>query len=50
MSHHNEKPVEMADPSTGNNLAMMTARITVATRRSIALHAAVMTKGKASPP
>jgi hypothetical protein len=37
----------MADPSTGNNLAMTTARTVVATRISIALHIATMTKGKA---
>jgi hypothetical protein len=37
----------MADPGKGNNLAMMTARTTVATRINIALHTAPMTKGKA---
>jgi surfactin synthase thioesterase subunit len=47
MSRHDEKPVEMAGPSIGNNLAMTTARTTVETRISIALHAAMMTKGKA---
>jgi hypothetical protein len=46
-SRHDEKPVEMADPSIGNNLAMTTARTTTATRISITLHAAAMTKGKA---
>jgi hypothetical protein len=46
-SRHDEKPVEMAGPSIGNNLAMMMARITAATRISIALHAAAMKKGKA---
>jgi hypothetical protein len=46
-SHHDEKPVEMADPSKGNNLAMTTARTAAATRISIALHTAAMTKGKA---
>jgi hypothetical protein len=46
-SHHDEKPVEMAGPSIGNNLAMTTAHTTAATRISIALHAAAMTKGKA---
>jgi hypothetical protein len=46
-SRHDEKPVEMAGPSIGNNLAMRTARTTSATRISIALHAAAMTKGKA---
>jgi hypothetical protein len=37
----------MAGPSIGNNLAMTMARTTAATRISIALHAAAMTKGKA---
>jgi hypothetical protein len=46
-SHHNVKPVGMADPGIGNHLAMMTACITTATRINIALHAAVMTKGRA---
>jgi hypothetical protein len=46
-SRHDEKPVEMVDPSEGNNLAMTTACTAAATRISIALHAAVMTKGKA---
>jgi hypothetical protein len=46
-SRHDEKPVEMAGPCIGNHLAMMTARTTAATRISIALHAAAMTKGKA---
>jgi hypothetical protein len=46
-SHHDEKPVKMVDPSKGNNLAMMMAHTTAATRISIALHAAAMTKGKA---
>jgi hypothetical protein len=46
-SRHDEKPVEMAGPSIGNNLAMTTACTAVATRISIALHAAVMTMGKA---
>jgi hypothetical protein len=46
-SRHNVKPVEMAGPSIGNHLAMMTARTAAATKISIALHAAVMTKGKA---
>jgi uncharacterized protein with ACT and thioredoxin-like domain len=44
---HDEKPVEMADPSIGNNLAMTTACTAAATRISIALPAAAMTKGKA---
>jgi hypothetical protein len=47
MSRHDEKPVEMADPSKGNNLAMTTMRTTTAIRISIALHAAAMTKGNA---
>jgi hypothetical protein len=47
MSRHDEKLVEMADPSKGNNLAMMTACTAAATRISIALHIAAMTKGKA---
>jgi hypothetical protein len=47
-SHHDEKPVEMADPSKGNSLGMTTACTVVATRISIALPAAMMTKGKAS--
>jgi hypothetical protein len=46
-SRHDEKPVKMAGPSIGNNLAMMTAHTTAATRISIALHAPAMTKGKA---
>jgi hypothetical protein len=36
----------MADPSKGNNLAMMTARTAATTRINIALHTAAMTKGK----
>jgi hypothetical protein len=46
-SRHDEKPVVMADPSKENNLAMTTAFTAAVTRISIALHAAVMTKGKA---
>jgi hypothetical protein len=46
-SCHDEKPVEMADPSKGNNLAMMMACTAAATRISITLPAAAMTKGKA---
>jgi hypothetical protein len=46
-SQHDVKPVEMVGPSTGNYLAMMTARIAMATRISIALHATAMTKGRA---
>jgi hypothetical protein len=44
---HDGKPVEMADPTKGNDLAMTTARTAVATRISITLPAATMTKGKA---
>jgi hypothetical protein len=47
MSHHDEKPVEMVDPSKGNNLDMTTAHTAAVTRISIALHAAAMIKGKA---
>jgi hypothetical protein len=47
MSRHDEKPVEMADPGKGNNLAMTTACTATATRINIALHDAAMTKGKA---
>jgi hypothetical protein len=46
-SRHDVKPVGVAGPSIGNHLAMMTARTAVATRISIALHTAVMTKGRA---
>jgi hypothetical protein len=46
-SRHDEKPVEMVGPSIGNHLAMTTAHTAAATRISIALHAAVMTNGKA---
>jgi hypothetical protein len=45
---HDGKPVETADPSKGNDLAMMTARTAAATRISIALPAATTTKGKSS--
>jgi hypothetical protein len=44
---HDEKPVETADPSKGNDLTMMTVHTAAATRISIALPAATMTKGKA---
>jgi hypothetical protein len=44
---HDGKLVEMVDPSKGNNLAMTTACTAAATRISIALPAATMTKGKA---
>jgi hypothetical protein len=46
-SRRDVKPVEMADPCRGNNLAMTMARTAAATRISIALYAATMTKGKA---
>jgi hypothetical protein len=46
-SRRDMKPVRMADPSIGNHLTMTTARTAAAIRISIALHAAVMTKGKA---
>jgi hypothetical protein len=46
-SRHDEKPVEMADPSKGKDLAMTTACTAAVTRISITLHAAAMTKGKA---
>jgi hypothetical protein len=46
-SRHDEKPVEMAGLNIGNNIAMTTTRTAAATRISIALHATVMTKGKA---
>jgi hypothetical protein len=45
-SRHDVKLVGMADPGIGNHLTMMTARIAMATRISIALHAAVMIKGR----
>jgi hypothetical protein len=44
---HDGKLVEKADPSKGNDLAMTTARTAAVTRISIALPAAIMTKGKA---
>jgi hypothetical protein len=44
---HDRKLVETVDPSKGNDLAMMTACTATATRISIALPAATMTKGKA---
>jgi hypothetical protein len=43
---HDGKLVEMVDPSKGNDLAMTTACTAAATRISIALPAAMMTKGK----
>jgi hypothetical protein len=47
MIRYDAKQVEMADPSKGNDLAMTTACTAAATRISIALPAATMTKGKA---
>jgi hypothetical protein len=44
---HDGKLVEMTDPSKGNDLAMTTTHTAVATRISIALPAAMMTRGKA---
>jgi hypothetical protein len=44
---HDGKPVETADPSKGNDLAMMTACTAAVTRISIALPATAKTKGKA---
>jgi hypothetical protein len=44
---HDGKPAETADPSKGNDLAMTTACTVATTRISIALPAAMMTKGKA---
>jgi hypothetical protein len=44
---HNGKLVETVDPSKGNDLAMTTVHTAAATRISIALPAATMTKGKA---
>jgi hypothetical protein len=44
---HDGKQVGMADPSKGNDLAMTTAHTVAATRISIALPTATMTKGKA---
>jgi hypothetical protein len=46
-TRHDVKPVGMANPGIGNHLAMTTTRIATATRISIALHAAAMTKGRA---
>jgi hypothetical protein len=46
-SRHDVKPVGMTGPGRGNHLAMTTVRTTTATRISIALHAAAMTKGRA---
>jgi hypothetical protein len=46
-TRHDVKSAGMADPGIGKHLAMTTARITTATRISIALHVAAMTKGRA---
>jgi hypothetical protein len=46
-SRHDMKPVGMAGPGIGNHLAMMTAHTATTARRSIALHAPAMTKGRA---
>jgi hypothetical protein len=46
-TRHDMKPTGMADPGIGNHLAMTTERIAMATRISITLHAAAMTKGRA---
>jgi hypothetical protein len=45
--HHDGKQVGTADPIKGNDLAMTTVHTAAATRISIALPAATMTKGKA---
>jgi hypothetical protein len=47
MSRHDVKPVGMVGPSIGNHLTMTMARTAAATRISITLHAAAMTKGRA---
>jgi hypothetical protein len=44
---HDGKPAKTADPSEGNDLAMMTVRTVTVTRTSIAPLAATMTKGRA---
>jgi hypothetical protein len=41
-SRHDEKPVEMADPSKGNSLGMTMTHTIAATRISIALPATAM--------
>jgi hypothetical protein len=46
-SRHDVKLVGMAGPSTGNHLTITTAHTAAVTRISIALHTAVMTKGRA---
>jgi hypothetical protein len=47
MSRHDVKPVKMVGPSIGNHLAMTMACTAAATRISIALRVATMTKGNA---
>jgi hypothetical protein len=47
MTRHDVKPAGMADLGIGNHLAMTTARIAMATKIRIALHAAAITKGRA---
>jgi hypothetical protein len=47
MIRHDGKPAETADPSEGNDLAMLTARTMAVTRISNAPLATTMTKGKA---
>jgi hypothetical protein len=47
MSRHDVKLVRMVGPGIGNHLAMTKARTAMATRISITLHAAAMTKGRA---
>jgi hypothetical protein len=44
---HDVKPPGMADPGIGNHLVMTTACIATVTKISIALHATMMTKGRA---
>jgi hypothetical protein len=44
---HDVQPVRMAGLGIGNHLAMTTVHTATATRISIALHATVMTKGRA---
>jgi hypothetical protein len=46
-SRHDMKPFGMVGLGIGNHLAMTTAHTATATRISIALHAAAMTKGRA---
>jgi hypothetical protein len=46
-SRHDMKPVRMAGPGIENHLAMTIARTAIVSRRSIAPHAAAMTKDRA---